>query len=154
MLWLAEPGPAFDAAIVDFPDPHSFAVGKLLRPVSIASCRSGSRPTRPWPCNARRRFSPAGRTGASFARWRRPGSRCGLTHAAVPSFGVWGFALARRTKFEIPREVPAGLKFLTSQSLPTLFVLPADLGPLPVEINRLDNQVLVRYHDVDWRKWD
>ncbi len=75
-------------------------------------------------------------------------------HAAVPSFGVWGFALARRTPFEIPAEVPAGLKFLTSQSLPAMFVLAADLGPLPVDINRLDNQVLVRYHDMDWRRWD
>ena len=37
---------------------------------------------------------------------------------------------------------------------PAMFVLPADLGPLPVEINRLDNQALVRYHDIDWRRWD
>jgi spermidine synthase len=31
-----------------------------------------------------------------------------------------------------------------------LFTLPADLGPVPVEINRLDNQVLVRYHEAEW----
>ena len=75
-------------------------------------------------------------------------------HAAVPSFGVWGFALARRTKFELPTSISAGLKFITSESLPAMFVLPADMAPLPVEINRLDNQVLVRYHDIDWRRWD
>ena len=29
MLWLAQPGPAFDAVIVDFPDPNSYSLGKL-----------------------------------------------------------------------------------------------------------------------------
>jgi spermidine synthase len=46
------------------------------------------------------------------------------------------------------------LKYLTKETLPALFALPADLGPVEVEINRLDNQSLVRYHDVDWKHWD
>jgi spermidine synthase len=28
------------------------------------------------------------------------------------------------------------------------------MGPLPVEINRLDNQALVRYYEVDWKRWE
>ena len=39
-------------------------------------------------------------------------------------------------------------------SLAGLFVLPADMGPVDVEVNRLDNQVLVRYYDSEWRKWN
>jgi spermidine synthase len=38
--------------------------------------------------------------------------------------------------------------------MPTLFVLPPDLGPVPVEVNRLDNQVLVRYHETEWRRYE
>jgi spermidine synthase len=75
-------------------------------------------------------------------------------HAAVPSFGVWGFALARKTDFDIPTQIPVGLRFLTPQSVSGMFILPADLGPLPVEVNRLDNQALVRYHDIDWGHWE
>ena len=75
-------------------------------------------------------------------------------HAAVPSFGVWEFALARRANFEIPTDVPAGLRFLTPPPVAGMFALPAGLGPLPVEVNRLDNQALVRYHDIDWRHWE
>ena len=75
-------------------------------------------------------------------------------HAEVPSFGVWGFALARTAPFDIPTRVTPGLKFLTSETLPGLFSLPADLGPVEVEINRLDNQSLVRYHDMDWKHWE
>ena len=35
-----------------------------------------------------------------------------------------------------------------------MFHLSTDLGRVPVEINRLDNQVLVRYHESEWRHWD
>jgi len=29
----------------------------------------------------------------------------------------------------------------------------ADMGPLEVEINRLDNQRLVHYYEAEWRRW-
>ena len=75
-------------------------------------------------------------------------------HAAVPSFGVWGFALARLQAFDSPTRAPDGLRFLNDESMAALFVMPPDLGPVPVEINRLDNQVLVRYHESEWKRWE
>jgi predicted membrane-bound spermidine synthase len=33
-------------------------------------------------------------------------------------------------------------------------VSSADLGPVPVEINRLDNQSLVRYYEAEWRRYE
>jgi spermidine synthase len=92
-------------------------------------------------------------------------------HAAVPSFGVWGFALCQREPFELasvgrqppgahqdaqaPRSpFPSGLQFLTASILPGLFEMPPDMGPVAVEVNRLDNQVLVRYHETDWRRFE
>jgi spermidine synthase len=35
-----------------------------------------------------------------------------------------------------------------------LFILPADLDPLPVEVNRLDNQALVRYYESEWKRYE
>ena len=35
-----------------------------------------------------------------------------------------------------------------------MFMLSADLGPVPVEINRLDNQVLVRYYEAEWKHYE
>ena len=32
------------------------------------------------------------------------------------------------------------------------FVFPPDMAAVPVEINRLDNQVLVHYYGAEWRK--
>jgi spermidine synthase len=28
------------------------------------------------------------------------------------------------------------------------------MGPLPVEVNRLNNQVLVHYYEEEWRRWN
>jgi spermidine synthase len=154
LIWLEESGPPYDAAIVDFPDPNSFAIGKLyttrfyrllqrrLTPEAAVSVQCTS------PLFARTSFWCIVRTLEAAGFTVKP------YHAAVPSFGVWGFALARRTPFEPPAHAPAGLLFLNDAVLPGLFALPEDLGPVPVEINRLDNQVLVRYHDSDWRRYD
>ena len=46
------------------------------------------------------------------------------------------------------------LKFLNDESLPAMFTLSADLGPVPVEINRLDNQSLVRYYEAEWKRYE
>ncbi len=154
MVWLDEAGEPFDAAIIDFPDPDNFALGKLyttrfyklLQRRLTAEAAVGIQCTSP--LVARRSFWCIVRTleAAGFAV--RP------YQAAVPSFGVWGFALARRTAFEPPRRAPEGLRFLNDTVMPALFELAADLGPVPVEVNRLDNQVLVRYHEAEWKRWE
>jgi spermidine synthase len=78
--------------------------------------------------------------------------------AAVPSFGVWGYALARTQSFDAPgriTRVPSGaLRFLNDRTLQALFDFPVDFGPVPAEINRLDNQMLVRYYEVEWKNWN
>src|ERR1700749_961414 len=142
----------FDAAIVDFPDPNTFALGKLyttrfyrvlktrLAPDAAISVQSTS------PLFARNSFWCIMRTLEASGLAVRP------YYTAVPSFGVWGFALARRAPFEVPAHAPSvALKFLNDDSLAAMFTLSADLGPVPVEVNRLDNQSLVRYYEAEWR---
>jgi spermidine synthase len=74
-------------------------------------------------------------------------------HVAVPSFGVWGFALAAPRPFDAPSRVTVPARFLDESTLAAMFVFPRDMLPVPVEINRLDNQMLVRYYEDEWRKW-
>ena len=74
-------------------------------------------------------------------------------HAFVPSFGEWGFALARLGSFEVPREAPGELRWLTSAILPSLFEMPPDMARVDVEPNRLNNQALVRYYEAEWQRW-
>jgi len=154
MLWLEDAREMYDVAIVDFPDPGTFALGKLyttrfykllkqrLVPEAAVSIQSTS------PLVARMAFWCIIRTMEAAGFSVRP------YHVAVPSFGVWGFALAQTAPFDPPTAAPSGLRFLDTQAMSALFVLSADLGPVPVEINRLDNQVLVRYYDEAWRKYE
>jgi spermidine synthase len=156
MIWLEQDGEPFEAVIIDFPDPNNFALGKLyttrfyrllqkrLTPTAAVAIQATS------PLAARKSYWCIMRTLEAAGFTVRP------YHVAVPSFGVWGFALASRTSFEGPATLTAEIemKFLNNEALPTLFTLPADLGPVAVEINRLDNQVLTRYHETEWRRWE
>ena len=70
----------------------------------------------------------------------------------MPAFGEWGYALATRQPWRIPDHYPAGLRFLTPEITATLLQFPPDMGPVETEINRLNNQILVRYYEQEWRQ--
>jgi spermidine synthase len=153
MLWIERVTDRFDAVIIDFPDPNSFALGKLyttrfyrllaarLTPGAAVTVQSTS------PLLARRSFWCIVRTMEAAGLHVRP------YHATVPAFGVWGFALARVGPHDPPRHVTVPVRFLDDATLAAMFVFPRDMGPVPVEINRLDNQMLVRYYEEEWRRW-
>jgi spermidine synthase len=153
MLWIERSRDRFDVAIVDFPDPSSFSLGKLyttrfyrllrarLAPEGAISVQSTS------PLYARRSYWCVVRTMEAAGWSVRP------YHTTVPSFGVWGFALASPHAFEPPSRVLVPVRFLDPPTLATMFVFPRDMTAVPVEINRLDNQMLVRYYEDEWRKW-
>jgi spermidine synthase len=75
-------------------------------------------------------------------------------HTLVPSFGEWGYVLVAHEAAPRRRPLPEGLKFLTDDTLEVLTQFPADMGPLPAEVNRLNNQVLVHYYEEEWRRWN
>jgi spermidine synthase len=152
--WIAQGTDLFDAAIVDFPDPHSFSLGKLytsrfyamlrrrLDPDATVAVQSTS------PLVARKSFWCVARTMESVGFQVRP------YHALVPSFGEWGFVLGALRPFDPPTTVPAGLRYLDERTLASMFVLGPDMAKVETEVNRLDNQVLVRYYDDEWRRWN
>ncbi len=154
MIWLEEPGQPFDAAVVDFPDPNTFALGKLyttrfyrllksrLTPEAAVSIQCTS------PLFARSSYWCIVRTIEAA------GLNVRAYQTSVPSFGIWGFALASAKPFDPPSHAPANLRFLDDKAMAAMFVLPVDLGPVDVEINRLDNQALVRYYESEWRRYE
>jgi spermidine synthase len=154
MIWLDETAVVpYDVAIVDFPDPSTFSLGKLyttrfyrllasrLTPEATVSVQSTS------PLVARKSYWCVVRTMESAGFNTKP------YQTTVPAFGVWGFVLASRAPIEEPAALPDGLLYLNESTLASLFVFPIDMQPVDVDINRLDNQILVRYYDEEWRKW-
>ncbi|HEX8408509.1 MAG TPA: polyamine aminopropyltransferase [Thermoanaerobaculia bacterium] len=153
MIWIERIREQFDVAIVDFPDPGSFSLGKLystrfyrllrarLAPGAAVAVQCTS------PLYARQSYWCIVRTMEAAGLHVRP------YQTTVPSFGVWGFSLARVEPFDAPSRVTVPVRFLDDATLAAMFVFPRDMQPVPVEINRLDNQVLVRYYEDEWRKW-
>lgn len=153
MTWLARGNDRFDVAIVDFPDPNSYGLGKLytgrfyrllrtrLSPDAAVAVQSTS------PLHARRSYWCIVRTMESAGFTVRP------YQTTVPSFGVWGFALAKMRPFDEPFSVAVPTKYVDAATLRAMFVFPRDMAPVPVEVNELDNQILVRYYEQEWRRW-
>jgi spermidine synthase len=151
-VWLADTGERFDVVIADFPDPHNFSLGKLysrtfyrvlrarLAPGGLTALQATS------PMFARRSFWCIVETVRSAGLAARP------YHVYVPSFGEWGFVLAGDETWAPPRAYPGGLRFLTAEATPALFTFPPDMAVVPVEVNRLDNQILVHYYGAEWQR--
>jgi spermidine synthase len=63
----------------------------------------------------------------------------------VPTLGVWGLVLFGHDRPAPRGPLPAGLRYLDARTLQQIFELSADEGPVPVEVNLLHHQVLLRY---------
>ncbi|MGZ8217963.1 polyamine aminopropyltransferase [Methylomagnum sp.] len=150
MVWLEESQEVWDFIVADFPDPTNFSLGKLYttafyRLLDHHLARDGLlviQSTSPY--TARRSFWCVVNTleNVGFHTWPY--------HAYVASFGEWGFILAGHSGFGPSERLPPGLRFLDGPTQRDLFRFPPDMGRMETDINRLDNQVLVGYHEADW----
>jgi spermidine synthase len=152
-VWLRNTKERFDFAVVDFPDPTNFSIGKLytttfyktlldaLAPKGAAVVQSTS------PFMARQSF------WSVDATLRASGFETAPYHVYVPSFGEWGFVLASRSVYEAKGVFQGGLKFINDEVLPSLFYFPADMSRIDADINRLNNQSLVHYYEKEWARY-
>lgn len=149
-LWLKNNRDRFDFIVVDFPDPSNFSIGKLysttfyrllyraLQDDGAAVVQSTS------PYVARKSFWCIDRTLQAVGFATTP------YHAYVPSFGEWGYVLASKGPFAPADHYLPGLKFVTRETVNQMLQFPPDMGRVPGEVNKLNNQVLVRYFEEEW----
>jgi spermidine synthase len=147
---------SYDLAIVDFPDPSNYSVGKLytdsfytllrerlgVRGVAVVQSTS--------PGYARKTF------WSIVATIEAGGFTAVPYHAYVPSFGDWGFVLAGGPGLKAPTrlEIDATrLKFLDDQVMVELFRFPKDRDRVDAPINRLNDQKLVALYTSEWGEW-
>lgn len=148
--WLEQQDGFWDVIVIDFPDPSSYAIGKLystsfyqvvdqhLAAGGYAVVQTTS------PLIARQSFWTVAATLEAVGLTTTP------YHAHVPSFGEWGFIIASRRPWRLPSTLPAGLRFLTVAGLPALLDFPPDMARVAAEPNRLSDQGLVRIFEEEW----
>ena len=149
--WLDSNNDVFDFAVVDFPDPTNYSLGKLY---TTAFYRLLARHV------SESGFIVVQSTSPMFARksfWcidetiKQSGYRTFPYHAYVPSFGEWGFVMASRDSYTLPTALPSGLRFLAAATLQNLFEFPSDMARVSMPANHLNDQVLVRTLESEWR---
>ena len=157
-VWVDQKGSKFDATIVDFPDPGSYSVGKLyttlffrrltqrLTPTAIVGIQCTS------PLVAPKSF------WCIIGTLEEAGFHVRPFRVSVPSFGIWGFAVASQTpireQIELSPEIETHLKFLNQNVIDDMFRLPTDLARIDSGVNRLNDQILVRYYEEEWSRWN
>ena len=151
-VWLDRSSDSYDFIVVDFPDPTNYSLGKLyttafyrlmakhLSAQGVAVVQSTS------PLFARQSY------WCIVETLKQAGLKTYPYHLYVPSFGEWGFVLAGLHPFEPPATLPGQLRYLSVSTVPQLFQFPNDMLPVDAEPNRLNDQVLVRYYEHDWRE--
>jgi len=150
--WLEKSDSIYDFAVADFPDPNNYSLGKLFTTAFYRLLKQHV---------SANGLIVVQATSPMFARqsyWcivetlQRAGLRTYPYHAYVPAFGEWGFVLAGERDWRPPAQLPAGLRYLDAKTLPSLFDFAPDMGPVPAEPNRLNDQSLVRYYEKEWRE--
>ncbi len=152
--WVQNCQEKFDFVTVDFPDPVNFSVGKLytqkfyeelrhvLAPGAVAVVQSTS------PYVAPKAF------WCVEATIRSAGFHTVPYHAYVPSFGEWGYIMAMNRPWQIPSKFPKKLRFINEETIAAMLQFPQDMIRKNVEVNALNNQILVKYFEEEWSKYE
>ncbi|WP_210490400.1 polyamine aminopropyltransferase [Rufibacter aurantiacus] len=152
--WLKNNQEQFDFVVIDFPDPANYAIGKLYSNTFYKVLREAITPGGAAVIQATSPFV------APNAYWCVVNTlaSCGFTtlpyHAHVPSFGDWGFVLASpQQKFQVNGQFLAQLRYLDKPTFEQMQVFPKDMPARQTEINKLNNQALVRYFEDEWASY-
>jgi spermidine synthase len=150
--WVKLQHKKYDFIVIDFPDPSNYAIGKLysnsfyklvkeiLSPQGIIVIQSTS------PYIAPKSFWTVNKTLESVELKTIP------YHNYVPSFGEWGYIMAMHPdhKFKRSENYINGLKFISKESVDLMFHFPKDMAKVETEVNKLNNQILVKYFENEW----
>lgn len=142
-----------DFIIADFPDPSNYSVGKLYTLTFFRLLRDAIAPDGRIVVQSTSPFVAPNAFWCVANTLKAAGLEVAPYHAFVPSFGEWGFILAGKKSFRPPDVYPDGLKFVTKETVDVMLHFPVDMAARNTEINRLDNQALVRYFDEEWAEY-
>jgi spermidine synthase len=154
-VWLKGTEQRFDVAIVDFPDPSNYSLGKLysdtfyrtlkhvINPQGIVVVQSTS------PFYAKDSFWCVDATLASVGFHTAP------YHAYVPAFGDWGYVIGSLSPFEpaAQERYPPGLRYVSADTFKQMLCFAKDMMPTASNINKLNNQILVHLFESEWSEY-
>jgi len=151
-IWLKQNTATFDLAIVDFPDPSNYSVGKLYTTAFYkllydALGEEGSAVVQSTsPYFASKSFWCINTTIQSTGFQTTP------YHSYVPSFGEWGYVLCEKHPAPMA-EHSISTRFFNRTTWNSMTDFPEDMRAYTTEKNKLNNQVLVNLFEHEWSRY-
>ncbi|HXH31540.1 MAG TPA: polyamine aminopropyltransferase [Bacteriovoracaceae bacterium] len=152
-IWLKSNQVKYDFIIVDLPDPSNFSIGKLYTNTFYQSVKSSMAPAAVVVVQSTSPYVAKKSFWTVDATLKSTGLKTTPYHVFVPAFGDWGYIIATAHEFVVPTQLPAGLKFLNADVVSSMLVFPEDMTVESSQVNKLNNQVLVRIFDEEWANY-
>jgi spermidine synthase len=146
----------YNVIIIDLPDPNNESLGKLYsdtfyRLLKDRLTLDGAFITQATsPYFARRSYWTIANTIEAAEFHIMP------LHTYVPTFGEWGFIIGTSLNSPDLTLPDFDLRYLTADILQFIQSFDPDISRLPEydRINTLDNPILPRFYEEDWRRWN
>ncbi|MES2015686.1 MAG: polyamine aminopropyltransferase [Pseudomonadota bacterium] len=152
-IWLQNATDMFDAAIIDFPDPSSFALGKLYSVPFYGMVKKHLAANGLVVVQSTSPFFAPNAFWTIDATLRDVGMHTWPYHAYVPSFGEWGFIMASpQQQYAPPASYRLPMRYLNAATTREMFEFPPDMQRREMAPNRLNTQSLVHEFEHDWRQ--
>lgn len=152
-IWLQNTPDMFDAAIIDFPDPSSFALGKLYSVPFYGMVKKHVAANGLVVVQSTSPFFAPNAFWTIDATLRDVGMKTWPYHAYVPSFGEWGFIMASpQQQYVPPTSYRLPMRYLNQATTREMFDFPPDMPRREMAPNRLNTQSLVHEFEHDWRQ--
>lgn len=164
MTYLMESDRQFDAILIDLPDPNNESLSKLysqsfyrlvtqrLKQDGVMVTQSSAvyfAPNAFWSIHRTIESAFCPEAGCDSPHYVIP------YHTWIPSFGDWGFNLARKTPIQ-PEElkVRVATDYVTDELIQSMLYFTRDISEREVKINRLIEPVLLSYYINDWHRFN
>ena len=146
----------YDVVIADFPDPDTLPVARLYSVGFYGTLRQRLNPDAVVVTQASTPFLTPRVLASIEAGLRHVGFHTRPYTVAIPSFGPWGFVMARARSWTPRfRSIPFATRWIDADQLPGLFAFPRDFLPErsdTVQANRMTRPVLLDYQRTDRRR--
>lgn len=152
--WIKENKTLYDIAIIDFPDPGNYAVGKLYTTAFYRQLRHSLSDSSVIVVQSTSPFVAPKAFWCVDTTLQYCGYHTVPYHTYVPSFGEWGYVMASPTALHQQQDkLPEGLRYFAAAVFPQMRLFTADMDKRAVRPNQLNNQVLVQYFEDEWGKY-
>jgi spermidine synthase len=152
-VWLRDNQEIFDFIVVDFPDPSNYSIGKLYSNTFYRLLKESLNENGAIVIQSTSPYIAKKTFWCVDATLRSVGFQTTPYHVYIPSFGEWGYVLATHRSFSMPKRFPDGLKFINAQVVQDMVHFPEDMRVKMTQVNKLNNQILVRFFEDEWSEY-